>query len=225
MKCTRILDIIISSIVCIALIPITLVIMIAKWVLGEKNKVFYVSRRIGKNGKVFNMIKYRTMVDNAEKILQEYMKNDINIRNEYSVYNKLENDPRVTKIGNVLRMLSIDELPQFINVLKGDMSIIGPRPYLVKERNQMGTAYYEIIKTVPGVSGIWQVQSNRTTFNERLYIESNYYNEKISVKEYFKIIFKTIMKITGLNNFRNIYRETMDNNIQVTEDERMKRVS
>ena len=108
--------------------------------------IFYCQYRIGKDGKIFKMYKYRTMIINADKELEKYLVENNQFKEEYSTYKKLKNDPRITKLGNFLRKTSLDEFPQFINVLKGEMSIVGPRPYLLKEKNDIGSYYVHIIK-------------------------------------------------------------------------------
>lgn len=102
---------------------------------------------IGKNGKVFNLYKFRSMKENADKILFEMLKNDEELAKEYEMYKKLKDDPRITSVGKFIRRTSIDELPQLINVFKGEMSLVGPRPYLLREKAYMGEAYNTIIES------------------------------------------------------------------------------
>ena len=149
----------IGSIVGIAfLIPIVIVVKIFSLFARDNNSIFFVQDRIGKNGKIFKMIKFRTMVPNADAILEEMLKNDKKIANEYNKYKKLNNDPRITKIGKLLRITSIDEFPQFINVFLGQMSLVGPRPYLPREKKDMGSRYKTITTVKPGLTGYWQVR-------------------------------------------------------------------
>ena len=138
----------------IALIPLTIIIYIARIVLHENDgPIFYDQLRIGKNGKVFKMYKYRSMVIGADEKLKKYLEENEEARLEYKKYKKLKNDPRITKVGNFIRKTSLDEFPQFINVLKGDMSLVGPRPYLPREKEDMGEYYTYIINARPGITG------------------------------------------------------------------------
>lgn len=191
----RFIDIIGGIVGIIFLIPITLVLYIFKIINKEKGSLFYIQKRIGKNGKIFKMYKYRSMVPNAEQILEKYLEENEEIRNEYKINKKLKDDPRITKVGKFIRKTSIDEFPQFINVLKGDMSLVGPRPYLPKEIEDMGKAYEEIIKVKPGITGYWQVSGrNNVTFENRLKLDIEYCKNK-SLKLDLKILFKTIQKV------------------------------
>ena len=140
------------------------------------------------------------MVPNADEVLKELLKNDEIARKEYKVNKKLKNDPRVTSMGKILRVTSLDELPQFINIFKGEMSLIGNRPYLPREKEDMGLYYNDIIKTKPGLSGLWQVMGrSNTTFEERLKLEQYYSNNfgfRIDIKIFFKT-FGAVLKHKG----------------------------
>ena len=132
--------------------------------------------------------------------LKELLKNDEAARKEYKINKKLKNDPRVTSVGKILRVTSLDELPQFINIFKGEMSLIGNRPYLPREKEDMGSYYNDIIKTKPGLSGLWQVMGrSNTTFEERLKLEQYYSNNfgfRIDIKIFFKT-FGVVLKHKG----------------------------
>lgn len=187
----RLFDIVASLILLIILSPLFLVIsiMIKR---QDKGTAFLVQERIGKNGKAFKLYKFRSMVMHAEDVLEKMMAEDENIRREYLTNKKLDNDPRITKIGKFIRKTSIDELPQLINVLKGDMSLVGPRPYLFREIPDMGEAYYHIVTCKPGITGYWQVNGRSdTTFEERCAMEK-YYSKHISLMMDVKILFKTV---------------------------------
>lgn len=143
---------------------------------GDYDPVFFVQKRIGRNGKLFDLYKFRTMIPNAEQVLEEMMRNDPKIREEYLKNRKL-NDPRITQAGRFLRKTSLDEFPQFVNVFKGNMSLIGPRPYLPGEKADMGEIYEEIIATKPGITGMWQTHGRSSVdFQKRLELDSYYYN-------------------------------------------------
>jgi undecaprenyl-phosphate galactose phosphotransferase len=188
----RLFDIVASLLALIIFSPIFLIvtILIKK---EDKGPAFFKQPRIGKNGKVINVYKFRSMVMNAEKVLEELMASDENIRNEYLTNKKLDNDPRITKIGKFIRKTSIDELPQLINVLKGDMSLIGPRPYLLREKDEgMGEYYKYIVSCKPGITGYWQVNGRSdTTFEERCQMEK-YYSQHVNAWLDIKILFKTV---------------------------------
>ena len=186
----RIFDIICAIIGIIFLIPIALIVKIAYMLTGDFTSIFYNHERIGKNGKTFKLYKFRSMVPDADKILEEMLK-DPKIEKEYKKNMKLAHDPRITKIGMVLRKTSIDEMPQFINVLVGDMSMIGNRPYLPREKQDMGKYYDDIIKSKPGITGYWQTAGrNNVDFKSRLKLEQ-YYSEHMNLWFDIKIFFKT----------------------------------
>ena len=154
----RIIDIIGSIIGILILIPTTLIIYLARKVLKEdKGPLFYEQLRYGKNGKVFRLYKFRSMCIGADKKLKEYLENNDEAREEFEKTHKLQNDPRITKIGNFLRKSSLDELPQMINILKGDMSFVGPRPVVEKEVEEYGTNKDKFLSVRPGLTGYWQV--------------------------------------------------------------------
>lgn len=143
---------------------------------GDTDSIFFTQTRIGKGGKEFKIYKFRTMVPNAEKILDELMAKDPAIREEYQINKKLVNDPRITAAGKMLREKSLDEFPQFINVLKGEMSLVGPRPYLPREKVDMGDSYKAVIGCKPGLTGMWQTHGRSdVTFDERLELDEYYY--------------------------------------------------
>ena len=134
----RLIDIIAGVVGVILLIPITIVVGAIRIIKKENDgPLFYEQLRIGKNGKQFRMYKFRSMCVNADEKLKEYLENNEEARKEYKKYKKLKCDPRITKVGKILRATSLDEFPQLINVLKGDMSLVGPRPYLPREQKEM----------------------------------------------------------------------------------------
>lgn len=153
----RIFDICCSLVGIVFLIPLLIVIKIAYMCTGDFHSVLYSQERIGKDGKVFRLYKFRSMVSNADEVLDELLEKNPEMKKEYSINKKLKHDPRITKVGAVIRKFSLDEFPQFINVFLGEMSLVGNRPYLPKEKKDMGKYYEEIIKTKPGITGLWQV--------------------------------------------------------------------
>lgn len=190
----RTIDIIGATIGTISLIPLTLFIYIMKIIKNDKSPIFYVQKRIGKDGKIFTMYKYSSMVVDADKKLDQYLSENEEAKKEYERYKKLKNDPRVTSIGKFLRKTSLDEFPQFINVLKGEMSLVGPRPYLIKEKNEMGRSYHYIIKCKPGITGLWQVNGrSNVDFQERLKMDTEYvYNNNLKID--YKLLKDTVLK-------------------------------
>ena len=187
----RIFDIIVSLIGLIILIPTILILKIAHILSGDFKSIFFIQERIGKNGKNFKLFKFRSMVPNADEILFKALANDEELAAEYHENKKLKEDPRITKIGKFIRKCSIDEMPQFINIFLGDMSLIGNRPYLPREKEDMGKYYDEIVKTKPGLTGYWQVSGRSDiSFKQRLKLEK-YYSENASFKLDIKIFFKT----------------------------------
>lgn len=191
----RLVDIIGSLFGIILLIPITIGICIANLIIGDKGPVFYKQKRMGKNGKVFTMYKYRSMVVDADRKLNKYLRENEEAKEEYKKYKKLKNDPRITKVGEFIRKTSIDEFPQFINVLKGDMSLVGPRPYLRREKKDMGENYKIIVSVKPGITGYWQVNGrSQTDFNERTIMDVAYVRDQTLWSD-IKFIIKTVLNI------------------------------
>lgn len=192
----RVIDIIAGLVGTILLIPITIGVYIARKILKEDDgPIFYDQLRIGKNGKIFKMYKYRSMVIGADDKLKEYLAKNEEAREEYSKYKKLKKDPRITKLGNFLRKTSLDEFPQFINVLKGNMSLVGPRPYLQREKDDMGEYYKYIIQCKPGITGYWQTTGRSgVTFNDRLKMDYEYYQNR-NLKIDLKLLGKTILNV------------------------------
>ena len=191
----RTIDIIAGIFGIITLLPLTLIVYIANLVCKDSGPVFYTQERYGKNGKIFKLYKYRSMVVGADEKLERYLAENEEARREYREYKKLKNDPRITKIGNILRKTSLDEFPQFINILKGDMSLVGPRPYLPREREEINGFFNYIMSVKPGLTGLWQVNGRSdTTFTERLTLDMSYYY-KHNLKMDLKILGKTVKNV------------------------------
>lgn len=186
----RVFDIVCSLIGILLLIPVAIVTKICYIAMGDKEPIFYTQKRIGKNGREFDFYKFRSMIPNADKVLEKILKENKELEKEYKINKKLENDPRVTGIGKILRKTSLDELPQFINVLKGEMSLIGNRPYLPREKEDMGEYFDDIEKTKCGIVSLWAVEGrSNLSFNDRLKLEQYYsYNQSLSMD--FKIFFR-----------------------------------
>ena len=193
----RCFDIIVSIIGCVFLIPIAILIKFIYILSGDFHSIIFIQDRIGKDGKHFKFYKFRSMVPNADEILWEYLKNNNEAAKEYKINKKLKYDPRITKVGRFIRKVSLDELPQMLNVLKGDMSIIGNRPYLPREKEDMHDYFDEIVKTKPGITGYWQVSGRSdVSFDTRLKLES-YYSNNCSLRLDVIIFFKTFKVVLG----------------------------
>ena len=172
----RLIDILGGLVGVIILIPLSIYVKISYLKSGDHNSIFFTQERIGYKGKHFRMLKFRSMVPDAEAELEQLLQNDPEKRQEYETYKKLENDPRVTPVGARLRHSSLDELPQLLNVLKGDMSLVGPRPYLPREQKDMGQYYESVIASRPGITGMWQTHGrSEVTFEQRLVYDDYYY--------------------------------------------------
>ena len=192
----RMSDIFIGIIGIIILIPMTIVIYIVRKILKEDDgPIFYEQLRIGKNGKHFRLYKYRTMVVGADEKLKQYLEENEEARKEFEENHKLQNDPRITKLGKFLRKTSIDEMPQFINVLMGSMSLIGPRPIVDAEVSKFGDKMEIVHSVKPGITGYWAVHGRSdTTYENRVEMEA-YYAENYSLLMDAKIFLKTIVTV------------------------------
>ena len=143
--------------------------------LSSRGPIFYSQERIGKNNIPFRCIKFRTMYPEAKDILENILMQDENLKKEFEQTHKLKNDPRITIIGKLLRKTSLDELPQFINVLKGEMSIVGPRPIVKDEKKKYGKNLKKVLSIKPGITGLWQVSGrNNLTYKKRVSLDLNY---------------------------------------------------
>ena len=186
----------------IFLIPIILIVKLAYMFNKDFDRVIFTQKRIGKNGKEFKFFKFRTMVKDADEVLVKLLAENKELKEEYDLNKKLKHDPRITRVGRVLRKTSLDELPQIINVFLGQMSIIGNRPYLPREKEDMGYYFDEIVKTKPGLTGYWQVSGrSNTTFMERLKLEK-YYSQHCGLKMDIKIFFKTFIVVLSKKGAR-----------------------
>ena len=191
----RCIDILAGLIGTIILIPLTILVWIMNKINKEEGPIFYDQLRIGKNGKIFKLYKFRSMVVGADSILQEYLEKHPKEAEEYAKNKKLKNDPRITKTGKILRKTSLDEWPQFVSILTSNMSLVGPRPYLPREKEDMGEYYKYIIKVKPGLTGPWQVAGrSNLTFEERLKLDEEYAS-RCGNKRDIGIILKTIKKV------------------------------
>ena len=194
----RSFDVIISLIGVTFLIPILVVLKLVFILTGDFKPIIFKQKRIGKFGKDIYIYKIRSMVPNAEEELKKLLKIK-KYKKEWDKNQKLEDDPRITKIGKFIRKTSIDEVPQFINVLKGDMSLIGPRPLVTNELDSHGGNHrvYESVR--PGITGWWACNGRSAIgYKERLKLEYYYVNNK-SVSLDIKCIYKTIAAVLNKN--------------------------
>ena len=142
---------------------------------SSRGPIFFLHKRIGKNRKFFYCIKFRTMHVEADDILNNLLKKDEKSRIQFERIHKLKNDPRITPIGKFLRKSSLDEIPQFINVLKGEMSIVGPRPIVDKEAKKYKNSLNKVLSIKPGITGLWQVSGrNNLSYKKRVFLDSLY---------------------------------------------------
>jgi Undecaprenyl-phosphate galactose phosphotransferase WbaP len=167
------------SLAVIFIIPAAFIIALISLliIIDSPGPIFYTQERIGQYKKNFKIYKFRTMVKNADEMLDQLLKNDKKFRKEYEKFHKLGNDPRITRVGKILRRLSLDEIPQIFNVFKGNMSLIGPRAYMASEMKDISSDADIIFRVKPGLTGWWQVMGrNETTFEQRKKMDIYYIN-------------------------------------------------
>lgn len=190
----RIIDLLSFVLGMFLIIPVAIIIKVSYMLHGDFAPIIYSQKRVGKNGKIFQLYKFRSMVPNADEVLKEILKKP-EYKMEWDKYQKLSNDPRITKVGKLIRKTSLDEIPQFINVLKGDMSLIGPRPLVIGELD-LHNGIHEVYEAVrPGITSWWAAHGrSNISYDERLKLEY-YYIENRSLLLDFKCIFDTIKSI------------------------------
>ena len=170
----RFADIFFSSILIVISSPLIILICVLIK-LESRGPIIFKQKRIGKNLKNFNCYKFRTMSEEAEDILRELLSRNPELGEEFIKTQKIKNDPRITNIGRILRKTSLDELPQFINILKGDMHLIGPRPIVESEKIRYGKYLDEVFSVRPGVTGLWQVSGrNKLSYKRRVELDLIY---------------------------------------------------
>lgn len=183
----RIMDVALSSIALVVLSPVFAIIA-AAIKLESKGPVFFKHTRIGKDGKIIKIYKFRSMVENAEDLIQKFTPEQMK---EYKENYKLTDDPRITKVGKFLRKTSLDELPQLINIIKGELSIIGPRPVVQDELEKYGPNTQKFLSVTPGLTGYWAANGRScTSYEERMKMEL-FYVDNLSFKMDVKVFFKT----------------------------------
>lgn len=188
----RIFDVVSCACGLIILSPIFLITAIAIKFEDPKGKVFYSHNRIGKDGQIVPVYKFRSMFSNSDELFKKFTPEQ---KAEFEEFQKLKNDPRVTKVGKIIRKTSIDELPQLVNVLKGEMSVVGPRPIIQKELDRYGEYKDAYLSVLPGLTGMWQAYGrNNLTFAERIQMDVHYVRER-SMKLDLTILCQTIKTV------------------------------
>ena len=188
----RVIDIVGALAGIILLLPIFLIVAIAIKIEDPKGNIIFGHKRVGKDGKLFPCYKFRSMFANAEEMKKNFTEEQ---KKEYAETFKLKDDPRITKVGKFTRKTSIDELPQLFNILKGEMSIVGPRPIVTDELKFYGeyAKYYKSVK--PGLTGLWQVSGRSdTTYDERVALDMEYVSKRSTFKDLY-IIIMTVVKV------------------------------
>ena len=182
-------DIVLSALALIVLSPLFLLISLAIWLEDPKGSPIFKQERIGRSGKPFTLYKFRSMCVNAESMLDNLMSDN---EMDGPVF-KIRNDPRITKVGRILRATSLDELPQLVNIFKGDMSIVGPRPALRREVEQYSAYDRQRLYVTPGLTCYWQIQPNRNdiSFSEWVNLDVKYMRDQSFINDW-KIIFRTV---------------------------------
>lgn len=196
-KTKRILDILLSVVGILCLLPLFIIISFLIKIEDKKSSIFFKQVRVGKNGQLFTMYKFRSMVSNAESLLE-----DLIHRNEVQgAMFKMKQDPRITKMGQFIRKTSIDELPQLLNVLKGEMSLVGPRPPLIREVELYSDYHKQRLCVLPGCTGLWQATvRNSVGFEEMVQLDIKYIENK-SIKYDLQIILMTIKSLLSSKAF------------------------
>lgn len=187
----RLMDILLSIVAIILLSPVFLIVALVIRV-DSKGKIIFGHERIGQGMKKIKVYKFRTMYENSDEIFNNFTEEQ---KREYYINFKLDNDPRITKVGKFLRETSLDELPQLVNILKGDMSIVGPRPIVEKEVKKYGKYAQTVFSVLPGLTGYWQANGRSdTTYEERVQMDM-YYIKNRSLLMDMNIILKTFISV------------------------------
>lgn len=174
----RILDLVVATILLLPAIPFAIFIALAI-ILDSPGPVFFAHSRIGKGNRTFRLFKFRTMVKDADTVLEEYLSAHPDLRAEWNETHKLKSDPRVTRVGRWLRRMSLDELPQLLSVLGGEMSMVGPRPIVAEEIRKYGGLFALYVQAKPGLTGLWQASGRRdNSYQTRLALDRRYLQER-----------------------------------------------
>jgi len=191
----------VALVLLLLLSPVLLAITFFIW-RTDGAPVLFGHYRVGQGGKLFRCMKFRTMLRNSEQVLAELLATDESAREEWARDQKLSNDPRITGIGHFLRKSSLDELPQLLNVLRGEMVLVGPRPVTVAELTRYGKVRWHYLSVRPGITGLWQVSGrNNTTYDERVALDRRYVEQK-SLWMDVGILFKTVKVVVAREGAR-----------------------
>ena len=184
----RVLDIVLAGLgLAVCIVPMAVISLLIK--IESKGPAFYVHHRIGKNGKDLPLLKFRSMYCDADQMIKDFTEEQ---KKEWNMNFKLENDPRVTRIGKFLRKSSLDELPQLINIIKGELSLVGPRPVVTEEIERYNDNKNKLLSVMPGLTGYWQAYARSTcTYEQRMEMELHYV-ENANFWWDIKIIFATV---------------------------------
>ena len=186
----NIFDFLISFMIIIFAFPIFVLISILIK-LSSRGPIFFTQKRVGKNKKEFKCIKFRTMYPEAEDLLKNLLSKNDALKEEYQKTHKIKNDPRITPIGKILRKTSLDEIPQFLNVIKGEMSIVGPRPIVKAEIIKYGSSFNKVFSIKPGLTGLWQVSGrNNLSYEKRIQLDYIYASDRNFLMD-LRIILRT----------------------------------
>jgi lipopolysaccharide/colanic/teichoic acid biosynthesis glycosyltransferase len=187
----RVLDIVVAILLLLPAIPFAVLIALAI-VLDSPGPVFFAHTRIGKGNRTFRLWKFRTMVRDADLVLDKYLRERPDLRAEWKKSHKLKEDPRVTRVGRLLRRSSLDELPQLISVLRGEMSMVGPRPIVAEEIPKYGPVFPLYLQVLPGLTGLWQASGRTdTSYRSRTALDLKYLKERTLWLD-IKVLLKTI---------------------------------
>jgi exopolysaccharide production protein ExoY len=191
---TRVLDVVIAASAGLLILPLLAVLALVIH-LQDRGPAVFAQTRIGRDGRPFRCLKFRSMVVDADKRLSDLLASDPRARAEWAATQKLRNDPRVTRLGAFLRKSSLDELPQIINVLRGEMSIVGPRPIVPSEIARYGRAYRDYCTVRPGITGLWQISGrNDVSYQRRVALDKLYVQAKC-LRVDIAIVLKTVVVV------------------------------
>jgi lipopolysaccharide/colanic/teichoic acid biosynthesis glycosyltransferase len=194
--CKRLFDCVLAA--CLLLVCVPLFIAFGLLVAMDGGPIFYGHRRVGRNGRLFNCYKFRTMVIGAHEVLEEYLELHPTAAAEWRRAQKLDNDPRITGIGRLLRHISLDELPQLANVLRGEMSLVGPRPVTESELVRYGAQADDYLSCTPGITGLWQTAGrNRLSYDQRVALDVDYIKKRSLWLDCIILLKTTKVLITG----------------------------
>ena len=190
----RVMDIVGATLFIVLFLPMFVAVAFGVW-LSSPGPIFYVQPRAGRRGRHFSFYKFRSMKMDADEVLSSFLDSDHHAKERWEQYQKIDNDPRITRFGRFIRRTSLDELPQFWNVLKGDMSLVGPRPCMLQQKELYGPYWRAYCAVKPGITGLWQVSGrNRLTYRQRVALDARYVNG-MSVTGDLKILAKTIVVV------------------------------